>query len=220
MNLDKNIIKTDIKEIFRYMGWKKIDEKSGEYINYKNDVEKIAEEAHNNFEPKYIYRKIHIKDMKVEDSNLVFTGSSIEKFLCDVEEAYLMVVTVGFEFENYVKQNGLTDVRKGLILDALGTELVEKCADFVENEIREGANQQISSRFSPGYGDFTLGFQSGLLDFLKADKIGVFYNDHNMMYPQKTVTAIVKFAAFNSGCKACEKKDCNYKKENESKEVE
>jgi cobalamin-dependent methionine synthase I len=90
--------------------------------------------------------------------------------------------------------------------------LVEKCCNIVEQDLRNLVGRDKSSRFSPGYGDFNISFQKQLLDILYADRIGIYYNEANMMFPQKTVTAIVKFAKFNSGCKVCSKEDCNFKK--------
>ena len=47
------------------------------------------------------------------------------------------------------------------------------------------------SRFSPGYGDFTLKHQRDILDFLSADRLlGIKLGDNLIMTPRKTITAI------------------------------
>ena len=73
-------------------------------------------------------------------------------------------------------------------------------------------------RFSPGYGDFDIHHQEEILRMLDAHKkIGLSMTESCMLTPTKSVTALIGFAEKEmdcpkSGCEACEKKDCIYRR--------
>ena len=80
----------------------------------------------------------------------------------------------------------------------------------------------LTTRFSPGYGDFSLEHQPALLSLLDTQRrIGLTLSEGGMMLPTKSVTAIVGIrASFSaellsqscaSGCAACSKQ-CAFRK--------
>ena len=213
MNIDTGKLNIEIGEVLRYMGVKKAGTGFPELEHMKTEILELYHIMIGAIRPKYLYKRVRLENNVVMGSELVFDGAAINKFLCGIEDAALMVVTLGHEYELFVKSRvHMGDSMQNLIIDALGTELVEKCADIVEREIRDSVGKGSSARFSPGYGDFGLHFQKPLLDYLEAHRIGVYCNEHYMMFPQKTVTAVVKFEEFQGGCSQCAKADCEYKK--------
>ena len=73
-------------------------------------------------------------------------------------------------------------------------------------------------RFSPGYGDFPLSCQEGLLNGLQAGKrIGITLTEGSLMMPSKSVTAVIGISENKefctvTGCEICEKTDCAYRR--------
>lgn len=61
-------------------------------------------------------------------------------------------------------------------------------------------NKDITFRYSPGYGDLPLDVQSSFLRALDAQKkIGLTVSENNLLFPRKSVTAII--GIINSGSK-------------------
>ena len=69
-----------------------------------------------------------------------------------------------------------------------------KNCDQITQEIRESEKMngfEITTRFSPGYGDFPLETQKKFLKIINAEKLGVYLTDGYLMKPFKTVTAVI-----------------------------
>lgn len=218
MNLEASKLNPRPEEVLRYMGWKnKLVDLEG-YDRHLSLVISELEYLMKIIRPKYVYSSIDKKENQELFYQLFFLSkgkgelTGIEKFICELDRVYLGVVTLGFEFENLLKVAGNGDSSKLLLLEACGTELIETAMNYVETEIREIEESEISSRFSPGYGGWELKHQKQILDYLQAQKLGIYLNDYNIMIPRKSVTAVIKMEAFNGGCHSCEKKDCQFKK--------
>ena len=103
--------------------------------------------------------------------------------------------------DNPVEKNGWMDEQQKKI----STEL-------------EKSGLYLRPRFSPGYGDFPIEFQEPIMRMLDcAKKIGLTMTDSYMMSPTKSVTAIIGISTEKercpiSGCEACGKKDCAYRR--------
>ena len=221
------VFKLDInkKEVLRYLGYKgqDLDENIMEFIEEcREEIKKVAT-------PRVIYRykKIDIKEQGVEvlDTNLVLTGNDIKLHLKDSRECVLMAVTLGNDIEKRTRLYEKINLTKALILDACATTAVEEVCDHIENMIKEDAKAKgmnITFRYSPGYGDLPLDIQNSFLRVLDAQKlIGLTVSENNLLFPRKSVTAIIGIV--NSGivkkksCKECSNyKYCNFRKEGES----
>src|SRR5690606_5562443 len=87
------------------------------------------------------------------------------------------------------------NMTKSLILDACATAAIESFCDEVEGAIKEVAISQgynITSRYSPGYGDFSIEIQPHILRTLNSlVQIGVTVTVSLILIPRKSVTAII-----------------------------
>ena len=80
-------------------------------------------------------------------------------------------------------------VRARKMADAVASAMAETVMDMLNNSLKE--NNNLSPRFSPGYGDLELDFQRQILSVLCADRIlGIKLGDNLLMTPQKSITAI------------------------------
>ncbi|SDE77318.1 hypothetical protein [Sporomusa acidovorans] len=131
----------------------------------------------------------------IANDPLILTADSIIKHLAGAVEVAVMAVTIGLPLEQEVSnlflQNKYT---LGLLLDAAGTTAVETACDAVCHIIAEQASHAglaAGSRFSPGYGDWSIHIQPEILKLAGGDDIGLSVTDTKMLVPRKSVTAIV-----------------------------
>ena len=108
-----------------------------------------------------------------------------------------------------------------VVLQACAAAELEEYCDEQQKKIStelEKSGLYLRPRFSPGYGDFPIEFQEPIMRMLDcAKKIGLTMTDSYMMSPTKSVTAIIGISTEKercpiSGCEACGKKDCAYRR--------
>ena len=208
MDIDKRLIMPDNNEILRYMGWKSFDIKDAGAQDILSKIEHVKAELLTNIQPAYTYRRINVQKERLP---LLIKGEAIKTFLCNAREAALVAVTLGHSYETYARSKSYTEgMVEQLIIEAAGTELIEKCADIVQEEMRIVQGAEKASRFSPGYEDFPIECQGELLVALEAQRIGIYYNAYNIMFPRKSITAVVKYEGDEKGCNNCSKA-CEYR---------
>jgi hypothetical protein len=214
------------EEVLRYLGYKgqDIDE------NMNNTIEECRDEIKKVIMPRvvYSYKNIKLSDDGVEviTTNLILKGNDIKEHLKNSTECVLMAVTLGNEVEKRTRLYEKTNLTKALILDACATTAVEEVCDIVENSVKEKAilsGMNITFRYSPGYGDLPLDVQNSFLRALEAQKkIGLTVSENNLLFPRKSVTAIIGIV--NSGiekkrksCKECSNyENCSFRREGEN----
>ena len=209
MVVNKSLIKTDSLEILRYMGWRSAFKTSSHAEVILQRIEVVTKELLSIIQPVYTYKKLSALEKR--GIQLFGEGKSIGTFLCNGDEAAFMAVTLGHGYECYARSKAYTKgALEQLVVEAVGTELIEKCADVVQEQLRLNQKAEKASRFSPGYGDFPIEYQTMLLDALEAHRIGIYCNAYNVMFPRKSITAVVKYEEFDGGCSGCGK-DCVFR---------
>lgn len=149
---------------------------------------------------RYLYQKFPIAEteigVEIKNTTLTLKGKSIKKHLQHSKEVYLMAATLGAQVDKKISFYEKTSVTKSMIFDACATTAIEEGCDQVEAEIKEkvlaAGNEDITFRYSPGYGDLGIDIQKEFLRILKAPKkIGLTASKYNMLLPTKSVTAII-----------------------------
>lgn len=144
---------------------------------------------------------------------LIFAGHDITTHLDGAVKCALMVCTLGMESERQLQRLSKTNPLDALIFGAACTDLVEQAANAEEAAIVAEATSldlYTSSRFSPGYGDFSLAIQPAFLDVLRAhERLGITLTKDFLMIPTKSTTAVVGMyetvpTARRAGCGQCE----------------
>ena len=119
----------------------------------------------------------------------------LSKHLADCREAFLFAATLGSASERFIRASASHSALNELAADAAGSALVEALCDSLNEMLSEKARLEGKTtlrRYSPGYGDFPLETQKLFSDILNTQKnIGAYLTDGLMMYPTKTVTAII-----------------------------
>lgn len=160
---------------------------------YTNEqIESCLETLKKNINCKYISTRVEIKQNgSIFDLGFgEFESKSLEKNLTGCKEAFVFLVTLGFECDMLLNKLSLTSPAQHFICDALASSMAEAVCDMAENEIKE--NILCNVRFSPGYGDLPLEIQPKLLDMLNAQKLaGITISKAYLMSPAKTITCIM-----------------------------
>ncbi len=146
----------------------------------------------------YVRRKItkHDEQGIVLNDGTRWDSRKIADFLADSEEVFLIGATAGQEIvdlrERFLAEE---DTYHAVILDAFASEMVESAVqwihEYLTNSLRKELKILTTRRYSPGYGDFSLENQSSFVDLLHLDTLGVQLNDHYLLFPEKSVTAVV-----------------------------
>ena len=154
-------------------------------------------------------------------------GKSIVKHLDGCRRVICMAATVGLELEREITRKfERGEYLASVLLDAAATAAVEQAANETEKAISvEVAKDgyKMKSRYSPGYGDWSLISQKKFFPITGAKEIGMKLSIAMMLMPRKSITAIIglkkvtaaekKFGADeNHNCETCEKSDCPARK--------
>ena len=178
--------KTDKKEILRYL---KAKSDSG--------FEALLDECIKEAEKCLKYRVCYIENDLKTDGEIcdfgVFSSAScdLKKCLENSKKAVIFAATIGVEIDRLILKNMSVSPTKAVIFDAIGSERIEALCDTFCDYIKDTKNAQITPRFSAGYGDLPLNFQTQIFEILGCEKnIGLTLNDSLIMSPNKSVTAI------------------------------
>jgi len=212
-------IELDKKQLCHYIGYNDGHKLS---VSISSLIDDYVEHAHYLIHPLYSYV---VKDVEwargsiafIEDS-IIFKSQVIAQLLEHCSHVAVFLVTIG----KYLEETALQLAKDGLVLqatvlDAIGSDAVEKVADFVQDRIKEIAEDQglvTSQRFSPGYCDWNVGQQRMLFYALTGNTLGIRLTGECLMVPQKSISGIIGIGPsiddvenYNP-CKTCTKQDC------------
>lgn len=116
---------------------------------------------------------------------------SLKKHLDGCSCAVIFAATVGIGLDRLILKYSRLSASRALCFQAIGAERIEALCDAFCAELRDKFGD-VSARFSPGYGDLPLEFQTEIFKALDCPrKIGLSLNSALLMSPSKSVTAIV-----------------------------
>lgn len=169
--------------------------------------------------PKLSYRIFTKEEIK----SLSFRGKDVEKLSDDCEFFVLFGATIGNGIERLLLQKEVSNMADALIMDACASCAIENVCDNFEMDLRTAYKKQglyVSSRYSPGYGDFPLESQIQFFDVLDLNRhLGLTLSDSYIMTPRKSVTALMAiskkpYVLRKNGCEQCNLfMQCAYRKE-------
>ena len=187
--------KIDRAEVLRYLGYsgQELDELLSERI------ERAMERCEQVSNPGFTYRIFPVDasagSIRLEGTTLVLEGADAFEHLRGARECAVMAATAGLANERELRQLSQLGGLDGMLFDAASSAYAEAVADACNAAIVAQARSRglyAKWRFSPGYGDFPLDIQAGIVRVLAADrKIGVTTTDSSMLVPAKSVTAFV-----------------------------
>jgi hypothetical protein len=168
----------------------------------------------------YVVRDVCVvRDSRtVIEGPITFESEVLARLLENCDMAAIFLVTIGNHLEKMSQRLAREKlVLQSAILDAIGSDVVETVAAFVQSRIGELAAARdlyISRRFSPGYCDWDVRQQKELFKIIDGSNAGVNLTKNCLMLPQKSISGIIgiggskeKIENYNP-CKTCERLDC------------
>ncbi len=208
----------DQKEMMRYAG---LSPKVKEFP--QSAIEEAVQETLALATPKGIWRLLSYdpKQGIIQGTTpLALQGRAITKHLSTSYSVAVLAVTVGDEIEQasnaHFKEGRYV---QGLLLDAAATAATEQLADQVNALIARDATrsgQKTTWRFSPGYGDWPVTQQKDFCHLIGTEEIGLSVTDHSMLFPRKSVSAIIGLSTCTQRpapvkCRACGLRTCPFR---------
>ena len=120
-------------------------------------------------------------------------GQDIRRHLAEAGQVILFAATLGTESEQLLRRAQQKNMADAVLMDVLASAAIENVCDNCQEDLaRAFAPHRLTSRFSPGYGDFPLAQQASLLPVLNAQRLlGITLTPGGLMIPQKSVTALL-----------------------------
>ena len=212
----------DKKEVLRYLGYKNqnIDKNMTDLINV------CAEEIIDISKASSVYEIFDIErkndKLFLLGSTLVLKDKDIKDLLINSNKCVVMAATLGTAVDSKLAYYSRFDITKGVIMDACASTAIEYVCDELQDEIIRNALKEdlyITTRYSPGYGDFAIDNGAEILNVLDAyKKIGLSITENSIMLPRKSVTALIglsrtKNLKNHTGCSSCKNVGCEFRKD-------
>ena len=133
-----------------------------------------------------IFEMNRIDEEKVAIGTLQISSKSLARNLNHCEKAVLFGATLGTGVDRLIARTSLTDMANAVVLQACAAAMLEEFCDEKQFEIGEELEKEglyLRPRFSPGYGDFDIGFSeiiyadAGLCKGNRTYDDGKFYDD-------------------------------------------
>ncbi|MFH0733458.1 MAG: vitamin B12 dependent-methionine synthase activation domain-containing protein [bacterium] len=159
--------------------------------------------------------KIYIKCIEFN------TGRIIASQLKKSEGVIIFTATVGHYFEIETKKYfDMGDSVSGYIVDTIGSELVEKAGDWIENKISKyfstTSDKRITHRYSPGYCSWNVEEQFKLFSLLPKEITGITLTESALMLPIKSISGVIGYGKdvnrVDYPCKICGMNYCYKRK--------
>lgn len=157
------------------------------------------------------------------DCGFLLPGKDLAGHLSGCREAVLMAATLSPGVDALLRRTQLTDLSRSLVLESCATAAIEEVCDRGEAIIRESfSGRELTSRFSPGYGDLPVTVQGEFLALLDAPRqLGLCATESSILTPRKSVTAVIGIrepgesaASSRRGCEGCSRREtCPYRKQ-------
>ncbi len=141
--------------------------------------------------PAYVFREsaVHITDDECDFGFCRVHSRGLASALAGAERAVFFAVTLGIGVDRLLTRLAAASELERYVCDAIASAYAEAAA----NAAQERLPYATGVRFSPGYGDFPLSFQSTLLPYADAAKqAGITLTDEYLMIPTKSISAVMR----------------------------
>jgi hypothetical protein len=197
----------DLQEALRYLGVRGPADET-----LLAQMRELSCELTRRIQPRWQWRCFPLEHSDGElllSGNIPLSGNNAALMLAECDQCVLLACTLGAEYDMWLRQLQRRDMTRAVMLDALGSSLVEAACDAASAEIAARfPASYLTDRFSPGYGDLPLALHPQLLQLVEAQRIGLGMTPSFLLTPQKSVTAIIGIAptpqrARIRGCAHC-----------------
>lgn len=218
------------REIYRYLGYRgQIPEK-----NVCAIVDEVLLNLLKRITPRYLYKvyscqiqegQVFLKSLDRQTQtcpDMVFQSRNLADNLKQCTYAVVFAATLGLEADKLLQKYEVLSMTKASVAQSCGGACIEAYCDKLQEKIMQEAQREgyyVRPRFSPGYGDFALEQQKDIFHELECTKrLGVTLTESLLMYPTKSVTAVIGITSNKQGChiakcSRCDNIECEFRNE-------
>lgn len=179
-------------EAARYLGYRNAvpDETVGRMIH--ECLDEVGENSHfrissAQFSLSHNGDTVNIGSLQVGSKTLAF-------HLKKCHSAHLLCATLGPLIDRLLLKYSVSDIAKCSVLQACASAYLEHlldeyCRELALREVEKG--NRLCTRYSAGYGDFSLSHNKDIISLCKADRIGIGTTCAYALTPSKSVTAVI-----------------------------
>jgi len=221
VTLDRLEIEPDPDEVLRYLGYPAGAEVTS---GVRQRLQRAVDDARAQARPRGTYALYPIVHQDRHSLTLAggvtFTGA-IGEYLSGAGRAAVFVATAGPEVVSLAQEALRSrDTLRGLICDAIGSQLAEAVVERIVDDLRgrAGPGESLTLRYSPGYCGISLRQQQTLFRLVEAGRIGVELLPTLIMKPVKSVSGLVGIgpksavAEYGNPCDRCPLLDCRMRR--------
>lgn len=159
-------------------------------------IDELIDRLKKIWNPKAVIKTSKVKEIekdRIITEDLILPGEKAIEVLKNSKMISFFAATLGEKAATLLKdlKENLTEY---FFLDAIESEIIEQIIEELNLMINKTAMLQgykTTRRISPGYLDIPLSFQKPLLEYLDNKKLGITINEKYIMYPEKSITAIL-----------------------------
>lgn len=208
--------RVNIREIYRYLGYgAKLPDSSVDAM-----IREVLEDLVNVIQPRNLY-KIYtcstsgtVVVLKGANRTLAFESRNLASNLAQCRQVILIAATLGIGADKLLQKYEILNMTKATLTQACGAACIEAYCNILQEQICEEASSDgqrfyLRPRFSPGYGDLPLEYQKVIFEELECTKrIGLTLTDSLLMYPTKSVSALIGLTSNPQSCHIGKCRDC------------
>lgn len=208
------------REALRYLGYRdaKADERILEHIRQMSAQLKPLVSMGNVFG----IWDVQLNPPLVTIEGMTADSKDLAAHLKGCTQVVLMAATLGTGADELIRRYSVSNMELAVVAQAVCAAEIEAYCDKVQDEIVQNVSHQglfLTTRFSPGYGDFAIEHQGDILRLLNCGRrIGLTMSDEYMLIPSKSVTAVIGLSpekrCAEGKCNGCVNEHCEFRKEN------
>lgn len=188
---------------------------------WKSEAEIVASDFRKVAQPKMVYRLFfqwdRTPDCLLVDGKVLHGGRRMSALLEKADFLTVVVATLGEEVMALYKQYDKDgDLIKAYLCDAFVNYQMDLMMKIWRESLAKKYSVGSTFPLSPGCCDWDLAEQVLLFSLLKPEVIGVCLSESSVMYPLKSLSAIVGFGKdlpfMKEECLYCGRKNCNYRR--------
>ena len=143
-------------------------------------------------------------------------GDRISGLLSGARAVALYLATAGPGVDDWIRAHfGRGDSIRGYVADTIGSEIVERAADWLEDRVIDhaiGLGYYTTSRFSPGFCEWDVSEQHALFSLFPQASCGITLTESALMLPVKSVSGVIGMGPdcerASNACMVCTLKSC------------
>lgn len=185
------------------------------------EAAEVTSDFHQVVQPKLVYRIF--TDWESTSDTLLLEGKALHggrRMLALLEKAdtlAVLIATLGEEvMQLYKRYDKDGDLIKAYLCDTLVNNRLDQMMKIWRKSLAKTESCGSTFPLSPGCCDWDITEQAQLFSLLQPDVIGVSLSESSMMYPLKSLSALVGFGErlpfMEEECLYCGRKNCNYRR--------